>query len=523
MTSSLPADEAPYYSIPRHPLVGIEHPFVVKNVDKATNMLGGQKLLSERLHSGKNLALTIDATQPRPRSIMSAQTPTGNVLLKVSTPKRIGKRKRGSNEAFTPIEQPHPIMRDAQYLLRSMNDNEASTTIEASGSVEKSHVWRNLPDFDYATDGASFLANVQSKLMPQNYTKMKEWQLPRTFAATDTEIAPPPTFTPLTLPQTYTYHQPMTGSAPAVDRPRHISDQRQIVIRCKNLDPFPSAPSGRAPPLKTQPASLRSLIPDLQAIFTKRPIWTRRALINQLPDLRISDECAYALGYVAFFITKGPWSHTYCALGVDPRTDPKCRFYQTMGIARDKEEEQARAHRGDKPANFEDGRTQEMRARSHIFSGRGPLIDDGGMFQLCDLEDPQLKSLVEVDESHLSSECDRRDFGWYGNGTLTKIRIILRLKLNGSRYDNPLPDETFKAMLGYQERVSPYTPQTDSAPVSETATSLERALARAYREGCRNQGRSKVKLIGHALEDQVDSGDEDEDYEPDGTAMSSPL
>lgn len=32
---------APWYDLPRTVLVSIEHPFIIQNVDKAVNMLGG--------------------------------------------------------------------------------------------------------------------------------------------------------------------------------------------------------------------------------------------------------------------------------------------------------------------------------------------------------------------------------------------------------------------------------------------------------------------------------------------------
>ena len=67
---------------------------------------------------------------------------------------------------------------------------------------------------------------------------------------------------------------------------------------------------------------------------------------------------------------------------------------------------------------------------SHIFTGTGAVPPDGKAWQLCDLQDPHLKSLVEVPELHLRAKCEERYFGWYPNGTQSKIRILLKTKVD---------------------------------------------------------------------------------------------
>jgi hypothetical protein len=67
---------------------------------------------------------------------------------------------------------------------------------------------------------------------------------------------------------------------------------------------------------------------------------------------------------------------------------------------------------------------------SHIFTGTGSVPPDGKAWQLCDLQDPHLKSLVDVPELHLRAKCEERYFGWYPNGTQSKIRILLKTKVD---------------------------------------------------------------------------------------------
>ena len=86
------------------------------------------------------------------RPLKSMSTPSNNVLLQVTVPKRTGrKRKRGSSEPFQdgPIEPtesvPRPTARD---LLRSLRDNESKYEIKTVGRVERTHVFRG--NFIYA-------------------------------------------------------------------------------------------------------------------------------------------------------------------------------------------------------------------------------------------------------------------------------------------------------------------------------------------------------------------------------------
>lgn len=81
------------------------------------------------------------------RAVQSTSVQSNNVLLKVTVPKRTGrKRKRGSNEPFTDetksdANEPPP-RRTAKDLLRSLSDNASNYQIEIVGRVERTHVFR---------------------------------------------------------------------------------------------------------------------------------------------------------------------------------------------------------------------------------------------------------------------------------------------------------------------------------------------------------------------------------------------
>ena len=124
------------------------------------------------------------------RPIQSTSTPASNVLLKVTLPKRTGrKRKRGSDEPFTSYEGDAASQRrDARDLLRSLRDNVGRYTVEPVGKVERTHVFHGehgqnidlakkkkalllmvllgIPDFVFSTTGSPFSNRFRDQILP---------------------------------------------------------------------------------------------------------------------------------------------------------------------------------------------------------------------------------------------------------------------------------------------------------------------------------------------------------------------
>ena len=84
------------------------------------------------------------------KPLKSVNVSTNNILLKVTVPKRIGlKRKRGVDgrspeglETGVLRERVAPVIKDAQYLFRSLYDNSKSYQVEAIGTVNQTHRFR---------------------------------------------------------------------------------------------------------------------------------------------------------------------------------------------------------------------------------------------------------------------------------------------------------------------------------------------------------------------------------------------
>jgi len=44
------------------------------------------------------------------------------------------------------------------------------------------------------------------------------------------------------------------------------------------------------------------------------------------------NELKNVLKYLCYTFRNGPWKHTFCAFGFDPRTNPKAVIYQNVAV-----------------------------------------------------------------------------------------------------------------------------------------------------------------------------------------------
>jgi general transcription factor 3C polypeptide 5 (transcription factor C subunit 1) len=227
----------------------------------------------------------------------------------------------------------------------------------------------------------------------------------------------------------------------------------------------------------------------MRGLFEQRPIWTRRALLNQFPDDAPFYAARYLIAYVAYAIRSGPWRDTFCKFGVDPRTDRSYRKYQSVLIQlvpRDRDKTDANEEYARSWARSKD-------KTSHIFTGQHAIPPDGKIWQLCDLADPFLRSLVDVPDIYIRPQCETRYFGWYNNGTIAKIRVILKAKVDAlssgesvdetalAKFSN-LPDcwDSTEGAATNDQTLDPVT-----AYLPKDAGKKELEWASAYRSICR--------------------------------------
>lgn len=459
---------APRFAIPDLNILAVEHPCLVKNIEKSIEMLGGSQAISQALVYGTDRAISLSFSphDPTTRTILSHPRDVNNLLLQIRVPKRTGrKRKRGSDDPFVDDADSEVKRKDCKHLLQAMIDNPDQCVIEAAGHIESLHIWRSIPDYVYSTQSSDFLDSVKSKILPQQLSSLKEWTLPRTYGLEDTETLPPPVWSTISLPQNYSYRQ-NTSAKPGIDPSTgksvaRLQQQPPKIYTYQvqwDLEEYPARIMPECPPLNTQSDSFQELVSQIQTLFDQRPIWTRRAISNNLPSTAPFFLIRYAVAYVAYAVRSGPWRDAYVKLGVDPRIDPQYRFYQTILIQLSPRE----TPRGKK--DFESGKvpvsrtwTRSTDPTSHIFNGIKPAPEDGKVWQLCDLHDPQLQSLVNVPLIHVRATCESRYFGWYANGTNAKLRVVLKAKVDALASGNPLRPEALERFLRLPESLDTHS------------------------------------------------------------------
>ncbi|EXJ93626.1 hypothetical protein A1O1_02018 [Capronia coronata CBS 617.96] len=490
---------APWYPVPNTPIISVEHPCIVRNVDKAVEMLGGPKEIAQCLtvNTDRPLGLSFQPDDPASRTVMSYNRKTNNLLLRFTVPKRTGrKRKRGSDEPFLEHATAPLQRKDAYHLLRSLKDNPHRSQVEVVGGIRSTHVWRSMPDYVYSSKGSTFLKELQTKILPQEYPRLKEWSLPRTYGLADTETFPPPVWSTSSLPLNYTYRQnpavktvadPVTGQKTLRNTQ---APKKLLTYQCQYDDEkWPDTPNPDCTPLSQLPEPHRRVYSIMKDLFEERPIWSRRALLNRFPDDAPMFLARHLVAYVAFAIRSGPWRDTLCKLGVDPRKDRSYRKYQSVLI------QLVSRYRAQGESLDETGRSwvRSKDRMSHIFTGKQDIPPDGKVWQLCDLQEPQLKKLVDVPDIYIRHECERRYFGWYHNGTVAKIRIALKAKvdalLGGEAFDEAALERFLKLPERYDASEAHKANEASSNAVAaylpKDASKKELEWASAYRALCR--------------------------------------
>ena len=212
-----PEDAAPRYPIPSRYLAAVEIPAVVENIDRAVKAFGRAPSLAHVSINRRRLALpplqvvltinscqTLDPTRSslpfylNPESpfcppIMSHNAKSHNVVLKITVPKRTGRKRRRGSEgpwqgdidirdadgtdvtAVTSSSSPSPSNRsvcsiarldDPKILRRKLADNVDKYQVEAVGTIKHTHRFRGLADFYWDMSKSSFAQRYTEHVLP---------------------------------------------------------------------------------------------------------------------------------------------------------------------------------------------------------------------------------------------------------------------------------------------------------------------------------------------------------------------
>lgn len=403
-------------AVPEAQLVSIEHPCVVTNVSLGFQSLGGEQQVKHILDDDSNktdrprraqkqdqsrpiLGVSLRPQDPLAKKLESAPTPTHGLLVKVTVPKWTGrKRKRGSDEPFTAdtsSDNSHAV--PAPQLVRRLRDHADTFHVEVVGKVETSHRFDSLPDLHVHDQDVPVMQQLRQHAVTPSYDVLKNFRIGLTpNAAGITPLPRPPRF----IPPDFDPDDPFElGDT--------IQDGSEFVV--KGLPPKTTNKEKLVyKPGAEMPARIKPAAEAVLAFFEKRPIATRLVLGNSFPDLPIwrVDTAATWAGAKA---KEGPWKDCVVKHGVDPTTDPQYRIYQIIAV---------------RPMNSK----AKEDSTSHIFDGVTKM--KGRSFQFCDITDPVFDPIVNT--PHYRSKADGYGgplCGWYWNGTIAKLRILMADKL----------------------------------------------------------------------------------------------
>lgn len=268
----------------------------------------------------------------------------------------------------------------------------------------------------------------------------------------------------------------------------------------------PTSSPEDVPPESSLPESFRTLLTAMRDILVQRPVCTRRYLQNHVPiDIwkKVGPNAAKHLWqYVGYIWNSGPWRDSICALGVDPRKDKEMRWYQTIMFQLEAEPGDTRLDRAKMSKTMIDrefaatGKNRE----GHIFDGRTVALD-GKVWQLCDITDPLLRRMLEI--STLRDECHELSDGWFTNGTMAKLRVIMKAKIQMILTGNVDNAEQNKELLVLSQTVPDVmTAENRSTAIFNNVSKRMIGLAENLRSYVTRPDGSRAGAWGHLAKDQ---------------------
>ncbi|KAK0206225.1 RNA polymerase III transcription factor IIIC subunit-domain-containing protein [Desarmillaria ectypa] len=512
--------EAVALPLPSTPFYSVEYPGRVKptSVPEAIRTLGGQASLDSAFRRAASKAESLVELSLRPDNPFSHPIPgevvaSNAILLKVVKRKKKKKTEGTENdfigeyttEAVGVIPktirfrsladyQYQPDFEDPMSKLRmsmsSMDveairaykfpEEKADYMVPANPSTPSSP---HLPPPSSTSD-----PDFEMNLDPQLLDVSKPAPASNSDMRSNLRLFPPPIFSRQSIPQVYNF-KANTASIVSTTVDEETGEEKKRLInrmRWKGYGPatisFNDTTVPDKPPQNVETVRAQvdqRILKKLEEFFDDRPVWTRMSLFNQFSpgEAREIHNSKVLLPLVCYVFQDGPWRDTLVKFSYDPRKHTDARLFQRLyfrnanhPIARPSVATR-RQDRSATNAFLEHGvdkdleRSDVLYRNSHIFDGR-TLTKETAAFQLCDIEDPMLKEMIE-DASDLRETCDERD-GWYSTHVFERIKAVLRHKFFSLLDGHIATDEECRNLLA-----------THEGSTSKTVTSSRNAKLRS--------------------------------------------
>jgi general transcription factor 3C polypeptide 5 (transcription factor C subunit 1) len=297
---------------------------------------------------------------------------------------------------------------DAKTLWSMLRDNSGNHIIKPVAILPETHRFRSIPDLQYSSASNTLMQNMRETLLSNDFDKVKTFKLdPRKGIIPGQDIQPPPAMQFTRYPIPYGYKQ---NQAVKFVHENGIMQSVNISLAPKNVVhviPFDARTVPSSSPVTLEPEEsletrVRECIARLRIALLERPVMSRRVQMA-LAQPSNEDVLKRCWAYLGYMFRSGPFKDVLIAFGVDPRSDPKYRIYQSVSIQIPDSSRDRNKWFGEE----EDVDREPGSAKSYIFDGSMVNVE-GRVWQVCDVTDPQLKSYL--DRATISEEFDVRKF-----------------------------------------------------------------------------------------------------------------
>lgn len=191
-----------------------------------------------------------------------------------------------------------------------------------------------------------------------------------------------------------------------------------------------------------------------QLLHHRRPVVTVRVLLDWMSSASRAD-IERALPLCGYMFRDGLWKKALIKFGVDPRSSPEFRHYQTVTMEMDFDPIVERV-KHDRTKSRELVFPQFLKGDDnipHTFGGT-KFVPDNNTWQICDISDALLRRIVSTND--ICSGVDHMD-GFFWNGTMAKLEVIMRDKLVCIRDGGTPNDGDYECLLSFPDKYEPPT------------------------------------------------------------------
>ncbi|KAK3828879.1 MAG: RNA polymerase III transcription factor IIIC subunit-domain-containing protein [Benniella sp.] len=196
----IPPKPAVLRRVPDRKFFSVEFPGHIENLERAKEMIGGDRAILNAYLGGAPLDLRYRIKDPFSIPIQGETVSTPNLLLKATRRYKV-KRQPGSKRSLPPYRS--PTEDDVPY-----NEDEPQLTFEVVGTIPKTTRFSGLADYQQIVDPGEELVRIKNDLVNMDYESLISIKIDNTNPAEDLatlQLVPPPAIGKSIVPMPYKY------------------------------------------------------------------------------------------------------------------------------------------------------------------------------------------------------------------------------------------------------------------------------------------------------------------------------